>query len=160
MMVAGGLRGRPISMAITNDVPACMALIYVTRKAHFNAAHRLHNPDKPDAWNRETFGVCNNPNWHGHNYVLEVTIAGEPDAETGFVIDLSKLKEILYERVIDKCDHCNLNVDVQFMQGIMPTTENFAVAIWRELEGALPSGRLHKVRLEETNNNSAEYYGE
>lgn len=137
-----------------------MALVYVTRKAQFNAAHRLHNPDRSEAWNLERFGVCNNPNWHGHNYVLEVTVAGEPDAETGFVIDLSDLKRVMHERVIDKCDHRNLNVDVEFMKGIMPTTENFAVAIWRQLEGALPSGRLHKVRVEETDNNSAEYYGE
>lgn len=137
-----------------------MALVYVTRKAHFNAAHRLHNPNRSDDWNRETFGVCNNPNWHGHNYVLEVTVAGEPDEETGFVIDLADLKRIVEETVIDKCDHRNLNLDVDFMKGIMPSTENFAIAIWRELEEALPSGRLHKVRLEETNNNSAEYYGE
>ncbi len=137
-----------------------MALVYVTRKARFNAAHRLHNPDKTDEWNRETFGVCNNPNWHGHNYTLEVTVAGEPDGETGFVIDLAELKRILNEKVIEKCDHKNLNVDVDFLDGIMPSTENFAVAIWRELEEALPSGRLHKVRLVETNNNSAEYYGD
>ncbi len=137
-----------------------MALVYVTRRAHFNAAHRLHNPDKSDAWNRDTFGVCNNPNWHGHNYLLEVTVAGEPDEDTGFVIDLAELKRVLQEKIIEKCDHGNLNVDVDFMQGVMPSTENFTVAIWRELEGSLPSGRLHKVRLEETNNNSAEYYGE
>ncbi|MEX2401400.1 MAG: 6-carboxytetrahydropterin synthase [Rhodothermales bacterium] len=137
-----------------------MALVYVTRKARFNAAHRLHNPEKSDEWNRETFGKCNNPNWHGHNYTLEVTVAGEPSDETGFVIDLAALKRILQEKVIDKCDHANLNLDVGFMEGIMPSTENFAVAIWNELEDALPSGRLHKVRLVETHNNSAEYYGE
>ncbi|MEX0820662.1 MAG: 6-carboxytetrahydropterin synthase [Rhodothermales bacterium] len=137
-----------------------MALVYVTRKARFNAAHRLHNPEKSDEWNRETFGKCNNPNWHGHNYTLEVTVAGEPSGETGFVIDLAALKRILQEKVIDKCDHANLNLDVGFMEGIMPSTENFAVAIWNELEDALPSGRLHKVRLVETHNNSAEYYGE
>lgn len=137
-----------------------MAHVYVTRKAHFNAAHRLHNPDKSDAWNTETFGVCNNPNWHGHNYLLEVTVAGEPNEETGFVIDLAELKRILHEKVIEKCDHRNLNVDVDFMQGIMPSTENFVVEIWHQLEGSLPSGRLHKIRLEETNHNSAEYYGE
>ena len=137
-----------------------MALIYVTRKARFNAAHRLHNPDKSDEWNRNTFGKCNNPNWHGHNYILEVTVAGEPDPETGYVIDLSQLKEIIHERVISKCDHANLNLDVDFLRGIMPSTENFAVAVWNELEGALPAGRLHRVRLLETDNNSAEYYGE
>jgi 6-pyruvoyltetrahydropterin/6-carboxytetrahydropterin synthase len=137
-----------------------MALVYVVRKARFNAAHRLHNPDKSEEWNRSTYGVCNNPNWHGHNYLLEVTVAGEPDRDTGFVIDLAELKRIVQEKVIRKCDHKNLNLDVDFMKGTMPSTENFAVAVWNELEGALPSGRLHKVRLEETNNNSAEYYGE
>jgi len=137
-----------------------MAQVYVTRKVRFNAAHRLHNPDKSDEWNRAQFGVCNNPNWHGHNYVLEVTVAGEPDEETGFVIDLAELKQIVMERVVDKCDHRNLNLDVDFMQGMMTSTENFAIAIWKELEGHLPSGRLHCVRLEETDNNSAEYYGE
>lgn len=137
-----------------------MPLVYVTRKAHFNAAHRLHNPDKSDQWNRDMFGKCNNPNWHGHNYVIEVTVAGEPDPETGYVIDLGALKKILHERVIDKVDHANLNLDVDFMQGIMPSTENFVVAIWKQLEGALPAGRLHCIRLYETERNMAEYRGE
>lgn len=137
-----------------------MSEVYVTRKVRFNAAHRLHNPDMSDEWNRDQFGVCNNPNWHGHNYVLEVTVAGEPDPQTGFVVDLADLKQIITNRVVSKCDHRNLNLDVDFMQGIMPSTENFAIAIWGELEDALPAGRLHKVRLEETDNNSAEYFGE
>ena len=137
-----------------------MPTVYVTRKAHFNAAHRLHNAAKPDDWNQKTFGKCNNPNWHGHNYTLEVTVAGAPDAETGYVIDLGKLKKIVNDKVIDKVDHANLNLDVDFLQGIMPSTENFAVAIWNELEGALPSGRLHRVRLYETEHNMAEYFGE
>lgn len=134
-------------------------MVYVTRKVRFNAAHRLHNPDKSDEWNRDQFGVCNNPNWHGHNYVLEVTVAGEPDEETGFVIDLADLKRIITDRVVDKCDHRNLNLDVDFMKGTMPSTENFAIAIWNELVDELPTGRLHRVRLEETDNNSAEYFG-
>lgn len=134
--------------------------VYVTRKVRFNAAHRLHNPNKSDEWNREMYGVCNNPNWHGHNYVLEVTVAGEPDPETGFIVDLAELKRIITERVVSRCDHRNLNLDVDFMQGIMPSTENFAIAIWDELKDAMPNGRLHRVRLEETDNNSAEYYGE
>ena len=137
-----------------------MPLVYVTRKAHFNAAHRLHNPEKSDQWNRDMFGKCNNPNWHGHNYVIEVTVAGEPDPDTGYVIDLGALKKILHERVIDKVDHANLNLDVDFMQGIMPSTENFVVAIWKQLEGALPAGRLHCIRLYETERNMAEYRGE
>jgi 6-pyruvoyltetrahydropterin/6-carboxytetrahydropterin synthase len=137
-----------------------MPLVYVTRKVHFNAAHRLHNPDKSDEWNERTFGKCNNPNWHGHNYVLEVTVKGEPDPETGYVIDLSDLKRVVQERVIERCDHRNLNMDVDFMRGIMPSTENFAVAIWKELANALPSGQLHCVRLYETERNMAEYFGD
>ena len=137
-----------------------MPTVYVTRKAHFNAAHRLHNPAKSDDWNQETFGKCNNPNWHGHNYTLEVTVAGTPDAETGYVVDLAELKRIINEKVVDKVDHANLNLDVSFLQGIMPSTENFVVAIWHELADALPSGRLHRVRLYETERNMAEYLGE
>ena len=137
-----------------------MPTVYVTRKMHFNAAHRLHNPEKSDAWNRETFGVCNNPHFHGHNYNLEVTVAGTPDAERGYVVDLGALKQVIQERVIDRVDHKNLNLDVDFMEGVMPSTENFVVAIWQQLEGHLPSGRLHCVRLYETGRNSAEYRGE
>jgi len=137
-----------------------MPTVYITRKVHFNAAHRLHNPARSDAWNRETFGKCNNPNWHGHNYVLEVTVAGEADPETGYVIDLGELKRIVNEKVVDKVDHKNLNLEVDFMTGVLPSTEHFVVAIWHELEAALPSGRLHAVRLHETENNVAEYRGE
>lgn len=137
-----------------------MAVVYVTRRARFNAAHRLHNPAKSDEWNRRVFGKCNNPNWHGHNYVLEVTVAGEPDAETGYVIDLADLKKIIDERITSRVDHANLNLDVDFMQGIMPSTENLAVAIWRELVDVIPAGRLHAVKLHETESNLAEYRGE
>ena len=137
-----------------------MPTVYVIRREHFNAAHRLHNPSRSDEWNQRVFGKCNNPNWHGHNYVLEVTVAGEPDPETGYVIDLGDLKRIINERVISRVDHKNLNLDVDFMQGIMPSTENFVVAIWKELEPAIPSGRLHRIRLHETEKNVAEYTGE
>lgn len=137
-----------------------MPTVYATRKAHFNAAHRLHNPDKSDAWNQETFGKCNNPYFHGHNYHLEVTVAGEPDAERGFVVDLSDLKAAIQEHVLSKVDHKNLNHDVDFMEGVLPSTENFAVAIWNQLEGTLPSGRLHRIRLYETDRNLVDYYGE
>jgi len=137
-----------------------MPTVYVTRKMHFNAAHRLHNPDKSDAWNQETFGKCNSPNYHGHNYNLEVTVAGEPDPETGYVIDLGVLKQIINERVIEKVDHKNLNLEVDFMEGVLPSTEHFVIAIWNELEDALPSGQLHCVRLYETKRNMAEYRGE
>jgi 6-pyruvoyltetrahydropterin/6-carboxytetrahydropterin synthase len=137
-----------------------MPTVYVTRKVHFNAAHRLHNPEKSDAWNEATFGPCNNPNWHGHNYELEVTVAGEPDPETGYVVDLGALKDVLHERVVDRVDHKNLNLEVDFMDAVLPSTENFAIAIWEQLEGALPAGRLHCVRLYETPRNYVEYYGE
>lgn len=137
-----------------------MPTVYVTRKVHFNAAHRLHNPARSDAWNRETFGKCNNPNWHGHNYVLEVTVAGEPDPDTGYVIDLGVLKGLVEEKIVDKVDHKNLNLEVDFLEGVLPSTENFVVAIWNELNEALPSGRLHAVRLYETERNLAEYRGE
>lgn len=137
-----------------------MPTVYVTRTVHFNAAHRLHNPAKSDEWNRAAFGKCNSPNWHGHNYRLEVTVAGEPDPDTGYVIDLSQLKRIVHERVVDRLDHKNLNLEVDFLQGVLPSTENLVVAIWEQLKDALPSGRLHRVRLYETENNAAEYHGE
>ncbi len=137
-----------------------MPTVYVTRVVHFNAAHRLHNPDRTDEWNRQTYGKCNNPNWHGHNYTMEVTVAGTPDPETGYVIDLGVLKQVIEETVLDKVDHANLNLDVDFMQGILPSTENFVVAIWRQLAGVLPAGRLHAIRLYETERNMAEYRGE
>ena len=137
-----------------------MPTVFVTRKTHFNAAHRLHNPAKSDEWNRETFGPCNSPNWHGHNYNLEVVVVGEPDPDTGYVIDLGVLKALIEEKILSKCDHSNLNLEVDFLQGIIPSAENLAVAFWKELEHALPSGRLHCVRLYETERNSVEYYGE
>ncbi len=136
-----------------------MPTVFVTRRAYFNAAHRLHNPEKSDAWNEATFGKCNNINWHGHNYLLEVTVAGEPAADTGYVIDLAVLGQIIQARIVDKVDHKNLNVDVVFMRGLLPSTENLVVAFWRELESSLPSGRLHRIRLCETERNWAEYFG-
>ena len=137
-----------------------MPTVYVTRKAHFNAAHRLHNPARSDSWNAETFGPCNNPNWHGHNYVLEVTVAGEPDPETGYVVDLGQLKNVIQTRVLNKLDHKNLNLEVDFLEGIIPSTENLVVAIWNELHDALPAGRLYRIRLFETERNMAEYFGD
>jgi len=137
-----------------------MPIVYATRRVHFNAAHRLHNPDKTDAWNQRVFGKCNNPNWHGHNYVLEITVAGEPHPDTGYVIDLAELRQIIEDRVVSKCDHSNLNLEVDFLQGIIPSTENFAIAIWKELEHHLPSGRLFSVKLFETDRNFVEYRGE
>lgn len=137
-------------------------MIFVTRRAHFNAAHRLHNPDKSKEWNEKTFGKCNYPNWHGHNYVIEVTVAGEPDPETGYVIDLGKLKSIIKEKVLDPCDHRNLNMDVPFLEGIIPTSENLVRIFFDQLradvEEACPNGgKLYKVKLYETERNVAEY---
>jgi len=140
---------------------ADMPLVYVTRKVQFNAAHRLHNPEKSDEWNRTTYGKCNNPNWHGHNYELDVTVAGEPDPETGYVLDLSDLKRIVGERVVDKLDHRNLNLDVDFLAGIMPSTENVAVAIWEQIVSAISEpAKLYEITLRETPRNSVTYRGE
>jgi 6-pyruvoyltetrahydropterin/6-carboxytetrahydropterin synthase len=136
-----------------------MPTIYVTRKVHFNAAHRLHNPQHSDAWNTETYGPCNHPNWHGHNYVLEVTVAGEPDPETGYVIDLGALKALLEDRILRHVDHRNLNLDVPFLEGVIPSTENLCIAFWERIAEHLPSGRLHRIRLFETERNFADYYG-
>ena len=133
--------------------------VYITRQVHFNSAHRLHNPTKSQRWNQEKYGLCTNPHWHGHNYVLEVTVAGEPDPETGYVLDLGDLKRILTERIVEPCDHRNLNDEVPFLRGINPSTENLVIAFWERLEGHLPAGRLHRVRLFETPRNFAEYLG-
>jgi len=135
-------------------------MVFVTRLVHFNAAHRMHNPAWSDARNAEVFGLCNNPNWHGHNYELEVTVAGEPDPETGYVMDLGKLKQILDQHVLHKVDHKNLNLDVDFMQGIIPSSENFAIAIWNQIVNHIPApAQLYSVRLYETQRNFVEYRG-
>ena len=133
--------------------------MYVTRQVHFNAAHRLINPDFGERWNEKKFGPCSNPHWHGHNYVLEATVCGAPDPVTGYVIDLSELKRILKKAVADPCDHRNLNEDVAFLKGINPTTENLVVAFWRRIAPRIKSGKLHSVRLYETPRNFAEYFG-
>ncbi len=133
--------------------------VFVTRQVHFNAAHRLYNPAKSRAWNERTFGPCANPNGHGHNYVLEVTVRGRPDPATGYVLDLGELKRILERTVTGPCDHRHLNRDVEFLRGIIPTTENLVVAFWRRIAPRLPAGELHSVRLFETPRNFAEYRG-
>jgi len=136
-----------------------MPKVYVTRSAHFNAAHRLHNPVKSDEWNRQTFGKCNSPNWHGHNYQMEVTVLGEPDPETGYVIDMADLNRIMLERVIDKCDHSNLNLDVDFLKGIIPSSENLVIAFWQQIEPHISGGKLFSIKLFETARNVVEYRG-
>jgi 6-pyruvoyltetrahydropterin/6-carboxytetrahydropterin synthase len=136
-----------------------MPIVTVTRRLRFNAAHRVHNPALSDAENVALFGKCNNPNWHGHNYVLEVSVEGPIDERTGYVIDLGRLKSIVQRDVIDQVDHRNLNVDVEFMRGINPTAENIVVACWRALEHRVAPGRLRRLRLWETENNYVEYEG-
>ena len=137
-------------------------MIFVTRRTHFNAAHRLNNPEKSKEWNEETYGKCNYPNWHGHNYIIEVTVAGEPDPETGYVIDLGKLKRIIKERITDPCDHRNLNMDVPFLEGIIPTSENLVRVFFEQLKEAVEQSAsqgsvLYSVKLLETERNIAEY---
>ena len=137
-----------------------MPQVTVTRRLQFNAAHRVHNPDLPDAENVRLFGKCNNPNWHGHNYTLDVSVRGEIDARTGYVLDLGVLKQIVEERAVNKIDHKNLNLDVDFMHGIIPTSENIIVAIWKQLAPAITPATLVRLVLWETPNNYVEYSGE
>jgi len=134
--------------------------VYLTRRETFAAAHRLFKPELSDEENFKMFGKCSNPNWHGHNYTLEVTVIGEVNIDTGFVLDIKKLKEILQKHIISKVDHKNLNIDTEFMSGIIPTSENIAIAIWGQLGDKLPSGKLFSVKLFETENNYFEYKGE
>ena len=136
-----------------------MPQVTVTRRLHFSAAHRVHNPALSDEENRRTFGKCNNPNWHGHNYILDVSVRGALDERTGYVIDLSRVKEIVQTHVIDKVDHRNLNLEVDFLRGTIPTTENIVVAFWRVLEPALQPAQLTRLVLWETVNNYVEYDG-
>ena len=132
----------------------------IVRRAHFNAAHRLHNPARTDAWNSATFGPCNNPNFHGHNYELEVMVEGPIDPETGYVLDVAVLKELIDSQVTSVLDHKNLNLDVPWFAGRLPSAENIVVFIWERLVDRLPAGRLARVRLWETPRNWVEYAGE
>ena len=131
----------------------------VTRRVHFNAAHRLHNPRFSDQWNRETFGECSNPNFHGHNYDLDVSVIGEPDADTGYVLDIKTLKDIVEERVLSRFDHKNLNLDVPWFASLNPTSENIALVCWRELRPAVPAQFALRLRLWETPRNYVDYEG-
>lgn len=135
-------------------------MVYVTRRATFSASHRLFNPDCTEKENNEMFGKCANPNGHGHNYTLEVTVVGEPGLKTGYVLDLKILKAIIVKEILDKVDHKHLNHDVDFLRGVIPTAENIAVAIWNALAPRITSGSLYSVRLQETENNAVEYRGE
>ena len=136
-------------------------MVYLTRVEHFNAAHKLYNESWSEEKNIEVFGKCANPNWHGHNYELFVTIKGEPHPETGFVFNAKTLGDLIKEVIVEQVDHRNLNMDVPFMKGKFTSAENFAISIWNELkphiekEGAM----LHYIKLQETPRIYVEYYG-
>jgi len=136
-------------------------MVYLTRVEKFNSAHKLWVQDWSQSKNYEVFGKCANPNWHGHNYTLEVTIKGKPDEVTGFVMDAKELSKVIKEHVLEYLDHKNLNLDVDFIpETMLPTTENMVIVIWKQLVNKIPSGKLYKVRLYETDKIYAEYFGE
>jgi len=136
-------------------------MIYITRREHFNAAHRLFKSEYSDEKNLQVFGKCSNPNWHGHNYTLYVTVKGEVNPETGFLVNLKDLSTLIDKQVIEKLDHRNINLEVDFMKDKLASTENLAIGIWEILNGPIASmgAFLHSVKLCETENNFVEYYG-
>lgn len=137
-------------------------MVFITRRETFNAAHRLFREDWDDKKNLEVFGKCSNPNWHGHNYVLYVTVKGDVDPETGFVMNLKDLSQIIRSRVTEPLDHKNMNLEVDFMKNKLASTENLAIGIWQQLEGPVSENGavLHCVKLEETEKNFVTYYGD
>ena len=132
----------------------------VTARLTFSAAHRLHNPNYDADWNRRIYDKCDNPKGHGHNYVIQVSVKGKIDPETGMVIDLKRLKDIVRAQVIDRVDHTNLNEDVDFLRAVIPTAENLARAFWQQLAPAIAEGTLYEIVLQETEKNSVVYRGE
>lgn len=137
-----------------------MPIVRVTRRLHFSAAHRLHRPEWSDEQNQAVFGDCSNPQWHGHNYEIDVTVEGPVDPETGFVLDLKRLKRAVQDHVLTDVDHKNLNTEVSWLAGINPTTENVAVAMWHRIRDHLPGGvQLVRLKLWETPRNYVEYDG-
>lgn len=138
-----------------------MKTVYITRREHFNAAHKLWRPDWSEEKNDEVFGKCSNKNWHGHNFYIFVTVKGTPSEDTGFVINLKDLSKIMKEHVVEALDHKNLNLDVPFMAGILASTENLVIKIWEQIEAPIKEsgGELVKIKLEETENNYVEYFG-
>jgi len=136
-----------------------MPQVTVTRRVRFNAAHRIHNPALSDAENRRLFGLCNSPNYHGHNYTLDVSVRGAVDPTTGYVIDLGALQRLVQTLVVDEIDHRNFNLDVAMMRDINPTSENIVVACWQALAPQVAPGRLVQLRLWETENNYVDYDG-
>jgi len=139
-----------------------MPIAYITRRERFNAAHRLHNPELSDEENLRVYGKCSHPNWHGHNFDLFVTIKGEVDKTIGFVANLNNISKLIKELVIEKLDHRNINLDVDFMKGKIASTENLAIAIWDELKNPIEKLEvtLHCIKIQETENNWVEYFGE
>ena len=137
-----------------------MAIVTVTRRLRFNAAHRVHNPALSHEENVRLFGKCNNPHGHGHNYTLEVSVRGEVDPVTGYVIDLGMLRDLAEKYVVSETDHRHFNFDVPYMQGINPTSENIVIGMWKVLEPLVTPGKLIRLRLWETENNYVEYEGE
>lgn len=137
-------------------------MVYLTRRERFNAAHRMYQPQWSDEKNMEVYGKCSNPLWHGHNYVLFVTIKGEINQETGYVVNLSDLSKVIKREIIDPLDHKNINLEVDFMKNKVVSSENLAVAIWQVLEPHVHAlgVALHCIKVEETENNYVEYYGE
>lgn len=134
-------------------------MIYITRRLEFCASHRLFNPKFSDKENEDVFGLCNNPNGHGHNYVLEVTVKGDIDPDTGMVLDLKTLKKLINREIIDKVDHKNFNMDVDFMEGVIPTAENIAIKFWNILESKMDNATLHELKLYESERNYVVYQG-
>jgi 6-pyruvoyltetrahydropterin/6-carboxytetrahydropterin synthase len=134
-------------------------MVYVTRRAEFSASHYYRNPALSDDENQHVFGKCANPHGHGHNYALEVTVAGEVDSRTGMVIDLKILKQAIESEVMQAMDHRFLNEEVPAFRSVIPTTENIAIEIWKRMEGRMAAGRLHRVRLFETPDLYVDYYG-
>ncbi len=136
-------------------------MIYITRRERFNAAHRLFLPEYSDEENLNVFGKCSNPNWHGHNYELFVTVKGEVNPKTGFLVNLKDLSKLIEHLVIEKLDHKNINLEVDFMQGKLASSENLAISVWEELESPVNElgAELHSVKLYESENNFVEYFG-
>ena len=135
-------------------------MVYLTRKAEFSASHYYHNPEFTHEENQRIFGKCNNPNGHGHNYTLEVTVKGETDTRSGFVVDLKQLKDLMNREVLDALDHRFLNKELPEFSKLIPTTENIAITIWQRLEPKLKAAKLHRVRVYETPDLFVDFYGE
>ena len=136
-----------------------MATVTVTRRVRFNAAHRVHNPALSEEENARLFGKCNNPNWHGHNYTLDISVEGETEPRTGYVFDLARLKAVAEDEILRLVDHKNFNLDVPFMHGVIPTSENIVVAFWKILQSRVAPAKLKRLVLWETENNHVEYDG-